>query len=74
MVEDGAFSHEIDYVTIVLGILNLEGHPNCKTGSRDTVIFAELVDFAYCWSFSGGESAINGATPSSYGSSCVCSL
>ena len=27
--------------------------------------FAEWVDFAYWWSFSGGGSAINGATPSS---------
>ena len=35
MVEDGAFSHKIDYVTI----LNLEGHPNRITGSRVTPIF-----------------------------------
>ena len=28
--------------------------------------FAELMDFAYWWSFSGGWSAINGATPSSF--------
>ena len=28
--------------------------------------FAELVDFAYWWSFSGGGSAISGATPSSF--------
>ena len=35
MVEDGAFSHEIDYVTIFLEILNLEGYPNHITGSRD---------------------------------------
>ena len=28
MVEDGAFSHKIDYVTIFKEILNLEGHPN----------------------------------------------
>ena len=27
--------------------------------------FSELVDFAYWWSFIGGGSAINGATPSS---------
>ena len=38
MVEDGAFSHKIDYVTIVLEILNLEGHPNRITGSRVTAI------------------------------------
>ena len=34
MVEYGAFSHEIDYLTFFLEILNLEGHLNCKTGSR----------------------------------------
>ena len=34
MVEDGAFSPKIDYVTI----LNLEGHQNCITGSRVTSI------------------------------------
>ena len=28
--------------------------------------FTEGVDFAYWWSFSGGGSAINGATPSSF--------
>ena len=28
--------------------------------------FAEGVNFAYWWSFSGGDSAINGATPSSF--------
>ena len=38
MVEDGAFSHKIDYVTIFLEILNLEGHQNRITGSRVTVI------------------------------------
>ena len=38
MVEDGAFSHKIDYVTgdskYVKEILNLEGHPNRITGSK----------------------------------------
>ena len=38
MVEDGAFSHKIDSVTIFLKILNLEGHPNCITGSGVTAI------------------------------------
>ena len=28
MVEDGVFSHKIDYVTIFKEILNREGHPN----------------------------------------------
>ena len=34
MVEDGALSHKIDYVTIFEEILNLEGHPNRNTGSK----------------------------------------
>ena len=38
--------------------LNPEGHQNPISGSK--------VDFAYWWSFNDGESAINGATPSSY--------
>ena len=38
MDEDGAFSHKIDYVTFFQEILNLEGHPNCITGSKVTVI------------------------------------
>ena len=29
-----AFSHKIDYVTMFEEIINLEGHPNCITGSR----------------------------------------
>ena len=37
-VEDGAFSHKIDYITIFLETLNLEGHLNCITGSRLTAI------------------------------------
>ena len=38
MVEDGAFSHKIDYVTICLEIINLEGHLTRTTGSRVTAI------------------------------------
>ena len=38
MVEDGAFSHKIDYITIFQKNLNLEGHPNCITGSKVTAI------------------------------------
>ena len=35
MVKDCAFSHKIDYVTIIfLRILNLEGNQNCSTGVR----------------------------------------
>ena len=36
--EDVAFSHKIDYVTIVNENINLERHPNRITGSRVTVI------------------------------------
>ena len=38
MVEDGTFSHKIDNVTI-LGDFNLEGDPNCNTGSKVRAIF-----------------------------------
>ena len=34
MVENGALSHKIDYITIFEEILNLEGHQNRNTGSR----------------------------------------
>ena len=37
MVEDGAFSHKIDYVTIFQEILNPEAHPNRSTGSKVTM-------------------------------------
>ena len=60
MVEDGAYSRRIDYVTIFFKILNVKGHQNCITK------FGELVDFAYLWSFRGGGSAINGATLSCF--------
>ena len=59
IVGDCVFSH----VTIFYEILNLEEHPNCITGATGN--FAEWVDFYYWWSFSGGGSAISGATPSS---------
>ena len=38
MVEDGALSHKIDYVTTFNEILNLEGHSNRITGSKVAVI------------------------------------
>ena len=38
IVEDGAFSHRVYYVTIFWEILNLEGHPNRITGSKVTAI------------------------------------
>ena len=47
MVEDGAFSHKIDHVTIFKEILNLEGHPKRITGSKVTGNFAEWVEFDY---------------------------
>ena len=34
MVEDGASSHKIDYVSKFKEILNLKGHQNRNTGSR----------------------------------------
>ena len=38
MVGNGAFNHEIDYITNILKILNLKEHQNCITGSRVTAI------------------------------------
>ena len=37
-VGNGAFSHTIEKVTILMEILNLEGHQNCITGLRVTPI------------------------------------
>ena len=34
MVEDGAFSHKIDYFTIFQEIQNPKGHQNCIIGSK----------------------------------------
>ena len=34
MVEDGAFSHKIDYFPIFKENLNLKGHLNCFIGSK----------------------------------------
>ena len=48
MVEDLAFIHKIDYITILQEILNLKGHPN-RISDGD---FAEWVDLANLWSFS----------------------
>ena len=39
MLKDGAFSHKIYYVTIFKEIFNIEGHPNCITSSKVTVIW-----------------------------------
>ena len=56
MVEGGAFTHKIDYVTRAS-----KSHYWFKSYGN----FAESVDFVYWWSFSGEGFAINGATPSS---------
>ena len=42
MVEDGTFSHKINYVTVFQEIINLEGHPNRNTGSKVTAILLNL--------------------------------
>ena len=38
MVEEGAFSHKVDYFTIFEWNLNLEGYPNRINSSRVTAI------------------------------------
>ena len=50
IVEDGAFSHKIDYITIFEEILSLKVHPNCLAGWWTV---GKWEDFAYWWSFSG---------------------
>ena len=55
MVKNGAFSHELDYVTIFKEILNLEEHPNRITGSK---VMAILLNW---WVLLiGGASAVMG--------------
>ena len=41
MVENCACSHKIDYITILLQILNLKVHKNRITGSRVTAILLD---------------------------------
>ena len=55
MVEDGAFSHKIDYIAIFLEIFNLEGHLNNITGSRVTAILLNGLILPI-----GGASAVKG--------------
>ena len=55
MVEDGVFSHKIDYVTIIREILNLKGHQNHITGSRVTAILLNGWNLPI-----GGASAVEG--------------
>ena len=54
LVEDGAFSHKIDYGTIYLETQHLKGHQNCITGSRVTAIL--LNELIYPMGQSGGAS------------------
>ena len=68
MVEDGAFSHKRDYVTILKEILNLDGHPNCITGSKVTAILLNR------WALPiGGASAVKSVRlqPNNYRVTCL---
>ena len=60
MVGDGASSHKIDYISIFLEIINLQGHQNRNTGSRVTAILLNG------WTLPIGEAAL--------GRVCACSL
>ena len=67
MVEDGDFSHKIDYVTIFKEILNRKGHPNRITGSNLTVILLNG------WILPiGGASAVKGPRLQPAQQSCFC--
>ena len=57
MVEDGAFSHKIDFVTI-LEILNLKGHQTRITCSRVTAILLNGWILPIC-----GASVLEGLLP-----------
>ena len=57
MVEDGANSHKIVYVTTFKEIQMASKLYFWVKSYRD---FAEQMDLAYWWSFSAGGSAING--------------
>ena len=57
MVEYGAFSHKIEYVTIFLGDSKSQRASKSHYWFKSYGDFAEWVDFAYWWSFSGGGSA-----------------
>ena len=60
MVEDGALSHQIDYVTI--GGFKSRSASKWHYWLKKYGDFAEWVGFASWWSFSSEGSAINGAT------------
>ena len=55
MIEDFAFIHKIDYITILQEILNLKGHPNRITGSKVTTILLNGLILPIC-----GASAVKG--------------
>ena len=55
MVEDSAFSHKLEYVTILKEIPNLEGNPNHITGSKVTTILLNVSILPV-----GGTSALKG--------------
>jgi hypothetical protein len=67
MVADGAFSHKRDYVTVLREILNLDGHPNCITGSKVMAILLNR------WALPiGGASAVKSVRlqPNNYRVTC----
>ena len=53
MVEDGACSHKIDYVTIVLGDSKSRRVSKLHYWFKSYGDFAEWVDFAHWWRFIG---------------------
>ena len=64
-VGDSSSSYKIDYGILIKNFLNPERHQNPKNGSNVTVFLLKGWILPIDWSFSGGGSAINGATPSS---------
>ena len=62
MVEDGDFSHNWDYIIILLDIWNHEGHQNHITGSRVTAVLLNGWILPIGIAFSGWGSVIKGAT------------
>ena len=66
MVEDGAFSHKIDFFfTIFMEDSKSERVSKLHHWFMSYGDFAEWIDLAYWWSFNGGWSVINRATQSS---------
>ena len=55
MVEDSAFIHKIDYITILKKTLHLKGHQNHTTGSKVTAILLNWLILPIC-----GAAAIKG--------------